>query len=201
MDKILTIFDYLPISTWTFFTLNVDKKKHYLTPYPPHLFHVVFEWPLNLQRPCLQNARIFTGLLHLLVHDLCIWSLYTINVITTGRYIVKTHQCVTKEVTTSSSLNSGMPELGGGAGGARHPDFLNRGGERLCPHISTRPPNFQTFQHPCSSSKLELHAKPVSLLITINSSLALGCGACVLLWLCFGIVLKLPYFPIDLNSI
>ena len=70
---------------------------------------------------------------------------------------------------------------GGGGGGARHPDFLNRGGERLCPHISTRPPNFQTFQHPCSSSKLELHAKPVSLLITINSSLALGCGACVLL--------------------
>ena len=45
MDKILTIFDYLPTSTWIFFTLNVDKKKHFLTTYPPHLVHVVFEWP------------------------------------------------------------------------------------------------------------------------------------------------------------
>ena len=26
VDKILTIFDYLPTSTWTFFTLYVDKK-------------------------------------------------------------------------------------------------------------------------------------------------------------------------------
>ena len=48
VDKILTIFDYLPTSTWTFFTLNVDKKKHFLTTYPPHLVHVVFERPLNL---------------------------------------------------------------------------------------------------------------------------------------------------------
>ena len=46
VDKILTIFDYLPTSTWTFFTLNVDKKKHFLTTYPPHLVHVVFERPL-----------------------------------------------------------------------------------------------------------------------------------------------------------
>ena len=45
VDKILTIFDYLPTSTWTFFTLNVDKKKHFLTTYPPHLVHVVFERP------------------------------------------------------------------------------------------------------------------------------------------------------------
>ena len=43
MDQILTIFDYLPTSTWTFFTLNVDKKKHFLTTYPPHLVQVVFE--------------------------------------------------------------------------------------------------------------------------------------------------------------
>ena len=47
VDKILTIFDYLPTSTWTFFTLNVDKKKHFLTTYPPHLVHVVFERPLR----------------------------------------------------------------------------------------------------------------------------------------------------------
>ena len=31
--------------------------------------------------------------------------------ITTGRYVVKTHQGVTKEVTTP--LNLGMPEIGG----------------------------------------------------------------------------------------
>ena len=40
-------FDYLPTLTWTFFTLNVDKKKHFLTTYPPHLVHVVFERPLT----------------------------------------------------------------------------------------------------------------------------------------------------------
>ena len=32
---------------WTFFTLNVDKKRHFLTTYPPHLVHVVFERPLR----------------------------------------------------------------------------------------------------------------------------------------------------------
>ena len=46
VDKILTIFDYLPTSTWTFFTLNVDKMKHFLTTYPPHHVHVVFDRPL-----------------------------------------------------------------------------------------------------------------------------------------------------------
>ena len=53
VDKILTIFDYLPTSTWTFFTLNVDKKKHFLTTYPPHLVHVVFE------RPHMTLCKIF----------------------------------------------------------------------------------------------------------------------------------------------
>ena len=38
VDKILTIFDYLPNLTWTFSFLNVDKKKkHFLTTYSPHL--------------------------------------------------------------------------------------------------------------------------------------------------------------------
>ena len=45
VEKILAFFDYLPTSTWTFFTLNVDKKKHFLITYPPHLVHVVFEPP------------------------------------------------------------------------------------------------------------------------------------------------------------
>ena len=47
MDKILTIFDYLPTSPRTFFTLNVDKKKYFLTTYQPHLVYVVFERPLS----------------------------------------------------------------------------------------------------------------------------------------------------------
>ena len=27
--------------------LSVDKNRHFLTPSPPHLVHVVFEWPLR----------------------------------------------------------------------------------------------------------------------------------------------------------
>ena len=48
VDKILTIFDNLPTSMWIFFTLNVDKKEHFLTTYPPHLVHEVFERPLGV---------------------------------------------------------------------------------------------------------------------------------------------------------
>ena len=44
-DKILTIFDYLPTSMWTFFTLKVNKKKHFLTTNPPNLVYIVFERP------------------------------------------------------------------------------------------------------------------------------------------------------------
>ena len=32
MDKILTIFNYLPTSMWTFFNLNVDKKSIFWLP-------------------------------------------------------------------------------------------------------------------------------------------------------------------------
>ena len=30
----------------SFYTLSVDKNRHFLTPSPPHLVHVVIEWPL-----------------------------------------------------------------------------------------------------------------------------------------------------------
>ena len=30
-----------------FYTLSVDKNIHLLTPFPPHLVHVVIEWPLK----------------------------------------------------------------------------------------------------------------------------------------------------------
>ena len=46
-DMIFPFFDYLLTSTWTFLTLNVDKKKHFLTTYPPHRVQVVFERPLT----------------------------------------------------------------------------------------------------------------------------------------------------------
>ena len=62
VDKILTIFDYLPTSTWTFFTLNVDKKKHFLTTYPPHLVHVVFERPQYTPR-MVELKSIVTSIL------------------------------------------------------------------------------------------------------------------------------------------
>ena len=31
----------------SFYTLSVDKYRHFLTPSPPHLVHVVIEWPLR----------------------------------------------------------------------------------------------------------------------------------------------------------
>ena len=30
----------------SFYTLSMDKNRHFLTPSPPHLVHVVIEWPL-----------------------------------------------------------------------------------------------------------------------------------------------------------
>ena len=37
----------------SFYTLGVDKNRHFLTPSPPHLVHVVIECPLSSQnRPC-----------------------------------------------------------------------------------------------------------------------------------------------------
>ena len=32
----------------SFYTLSVDKNKHFLTPSPPHIVHVVIKWPLIL---------------------------------------------------------------------------------------------------------------------------------------------------------
>ena len=36
-----------PPNAWTIYTLSVDKNIHFLTPSPPHLLHVVIEWPLT----------------------------------------------------------------------------------------------------------------------------------------------------------
>ena len=35
-----------PLCVNSFYTLNVDKNRHFLTHSPPHLVHVVIEWPL-----------------------------------------------------------------------------------------------------------------------------------------------------------
>ena len=32
----------------SFYTLSVDKNRHFLTPSPPHIVHVVIKWPLIL---------------------------------------------------------------------------------------------------------------------------------------------------------
>ena len=50
VDMILPFFDHLPTSTWTFFTLNVDKNGDFCTTYPPHLVHVVIERPQRQKR-------------------------------------------------------------------------------------------------------------------------------------------------------
>ena len=34
-----------PLCVDSFCTLSVDKNRHFLTPSPPHLVHVVIEWP------------------------------------------------------------------------------------------------------------------------------------------------------------
>ena len=38
---------FLPLTTlrWTFFTLSVDKDRHFLNTYPPYLVHVIFNDP------------------------------------------------------------------------------------------------------------------------------------------------------------
>ena len=50
MDIILPFFDHLPTSTWTFFTLNWVQNWNFLTTYPPHLVHLVFEWPQHIHK-------------------------------------------------------------------------------------------------------------------------------------------------------
>ena len=47
MDKILPFFDPNPPCVDSFYTLSVDKNRHFLTPSPPHLVHVVIECPLT----------------------------------------------------------------------------------------------------------------------------------------------------------
>ena len=60
VDMILPFFDHLPTSTWTFFTLNVDQSWHFLTTYPPHLVHVVFERPPKIWFFFLSNfSKLF----------------------------------------------------------------------------------------------------------------------------------------------
>ena len=43
-----SIFDPPPPCVDSFHTLSVDKNRHFLTPSPPHLVHVVIECPLGM---------------------------------------------------------------------------------------------------------------------------------------------------------
>ena len=47
VDKILTIFDYLTYLDVDIFYLIRGQNNHFVTTYPPHLVHVVFERPLR----------------------------------------------------------------------------------------------------------------------------------------------------------
>ena len=48
MDRIMSFFSPPPPPPCvdSFYTLSVDKNRHFLTPSPPHLVHVVIECPL-----------------------------------------------------------------------------------------------------------------------------------------------------------
>ena len=46
VDTLMLFFDHLPTSSWTFFTLNVDKDRYFCATYQLYLFHVVIECPL-----------------------------------------------------------------------------------------------------------------------------------------------------------
>ena len=62
VDIIWTVFDPLiPTSSWTFFTLNVDKNGHFMDHLPHHV-HVVFERPLtdrNIHRSFQKKYRVY----------------------------------------------------------------------------------------------------------------------------------------------
>ena len=48
VEKILALFDPPPCAD-SFYIVSVDKNRHFLTPSPPHLVHVVIEWPQRLK--------------------------------------------------------------------------------------------------------------------------------------------------------
>ena len=60
VDMILPFFDRLLTFTLTFFALNVDQNWHFLTTYPPHFVHVVFERPLFTFGPNINFAWCIT---------------------------------------------------------------------------------------------------------------------------------------------
>ena len=47
VDRILPFFDSPPPLRGQFFTLSMDKSRHFFTPSPPNLVHVVIEWPIR----------------------------------------------------------------------------------------------------------------------------------------------------------
>jgi hypothetical protein len=50
VDTVLPFFDHIPISTWTFLTLNVDNNRTFWTAYPPLIVHVVIDRPNYIQK-------------------------------------------------------------------------------------------------------------------------------------------------------
>ena len=60
VDIILPYFDYLPTLMLTFFTLNVDKNRHFLTAYPPHLVHLPSFWTTLMEKiicSCIRKIK------------------------------------------------------------------------------------------------------------------------------------------------
>ena len=55
VDRILPFSDPPTSFMDSFYTLSVDKNRHFLTPFPPHVFHVVIECPLRSAFFCVDK--------------------------------------------------------------------------------------------------------------------------------------------------
>ena len=76
--NILSFFDHLLIPTGNIFTQNMDKNRHFLITYPPHLVHVVFKRPplsicvSNSQEPLAKDRNYVNDYLSALnCHKIC----------------------------------------------------------------------------------------------------------------------------------
>ena len=59
VDRILPLFDPLSPCVDSFYTLSVDKNRHFLTPFPPHLVHIVIECPHTADQGNLLRGIVF----------------------------------------------------------------------------------------------------------------------------------------------
>ena len=109
------------IVLYSFCTLSVDKNRHFLTPSPPHLVHVVIECPLSMPSDNPQMIKVTARIIKLyLVRFEKAWIvIYQMNTtclhdqkFSSGRKItVKIWQCQEMHSWTSISLQIWLRHL------------------------------------------------------------------------------------------